>query len=280
MNRFGAVVTAGMALSMASCSNFEARTEQPVDWLTVVNGYRAQSGLDPVTHNPAWDAGTEAHSCYMLKNGIGHFEKPSNPGYTELGEDAGAKSNVGISTDADDTAKDFIDLWMTGPFHAVGLLRPSLEEVALGICKQGDSSTMWHSAATLDVISGIDSQLVQTEPVLFPGDQVTIDLHEFIIETPNPVEMCGWQGQAGLPLIAMFPEKVTSAEATLSGPSGDLEVCVLDPGEELGDPTAEVLLDANNVVIVIPKLPLSNGSYHTSIVTDNQNAEWTFRVVA
>ena len=42
------------------------------DWLGVVNTYRAMSNLDPVSGNATWSAQAQAHSCYMLLNGIAH----------------------------------------------------------------------------------------------------------------------------------------------------------------------------------------------------------------
>ena len=55
-------------------------------WLTVVNAYRGMSGLAPVTENTTWSAEAQAHSCYLLLNGISHDEVPGNPGYTPGGD--------------------------------------------------------------------------------------------------------------------------------------------------------------------------------------------------
>ena len=51
--------------------------------------------------------------------------------------------------------------------------------------------------------------------------------------------MCGWSGAAGVPLIAMMPNDVTSANATLTGPSGPIQTCVLHKGN-VSDGTAKV----------------------------------------
>ena len=96
------------------------------DWLGVVNIYRAMSGVDPVTANADWSAQDQAHSCYMLQNGITHDEVPGNPGYTSGGDIAGNSGNVAVSSSVSASARNHIDLWMTGPFHAIGILRHNL----------------------------------------------------------------------------------------------------------------------------------------------------------
>src|SRR5690606_34966834 len=96
------------------------------DWLGIVNTYRQMSGLRPITSDATWSAEAKAHSSYMLQNGISHDELPDRPGYTRGGDTAGNSGNVAVSTSISATARNHIDLWMTGPFHAIGILRHSL----------------------------------------------------------------------------------------------------------------------------------------------------------
>ena len=71
-------------------------------------------------------AGAAAHSCYMLYNGISHDETPGLPGYTPEGDAAGNNGNVAVSSQINTSARSHVELWMSGPFHAIGILRPNL----------------------------------------------------------------------------------------------------------------------------------------------------------
>ena len=250
----------------------------PADhWLTVVNAYRAMSGLAPVTENTTWSAEAQAHSCYLLLNGISHDEVPGNPGYTPGGDTAGNSGNVAVSSSAGATARNHIDLWMTGPFHAIGILRPKLATSGFGICADAATSP-WHSGGTLDVLRGINAQApAATSAIVFPGRGATIALDHFITESPNPLDFCGWTGTpAGLPLFALMPGAVTSASATLTGPSGPVQTCVLHGENTSG--TAQSILRSDNAVVVVPRNPLAPGTYTSSVTTSGGNDTWSFTI--
>jgi hypothetical protein len=245
-------------------------------WLTTVNTYRAMSGLAPVTENAAWSIEGEAHSCYMLQNGISHDEVPGSPGYTTGGDTAGNNGNVAVASSITATARNHIDLWMTGPFHAIGLLQPKLATTGFGMCTNGATPT-WHSGATLDVLRGVDGQLANpTAATVFPGRNATIALDAFRTESPSPLTECNWTGSAGLPLIAMMPGTVTSANATLSGPGGVVETCVLH-GENTGG-TAQSILRSNNAAVIVPRAKLAPGSYTATVNTTGGNVTWSFTI--
>lgn len=245
-------------------------------WLPTVNAYRAMSGLEPVTENTEWSAQARAHSCYLLYNDITHDEVPGNPGYTVGGDTAGNNGNVAVSSSATATARNHIDLWMTGPFHALGILRPKLATTGFGICAD-ETTLQWHSGATLDVLRGIDSNRASpTTATVFPGRNATLALDHFVTESPNPLTYCGWSGAAGLPLIAMMPASVTSASATLTGPAGPLQTCVLH-GENT-DGTAQSLLRSDNAVVVVPREPLAPGAYTSTVNTTGGNVTWSFTI--
>ena len=177
-----AVVFAGQIQTSADVS-----AATVTSWLPTVNAYRAMSGLGPVTENTAWSAEAQAHSCYLLYNGITHDELPGNPGYTVGGDTAGNNGNVAVSSSATATARNHIDLWMTGPFHALGILRPELATTGFGICADETTPT-WHSGATLDVLRGIDSNRASpTTATVFPGRNATLALDRFVTESPNPL---------------------------------------------------------------------------------------------
>ncbi|NNE13208.1 MAG: CAP domain-containing protein [Ilumatobacter sp.] len=269
-------VTAGIALGPAATP--ASAISAGDDWRSIVNTYRAMSGLDPVTENTTWSSQGQAHSCYMLQNGISHDEQPGNPGYTEGGDIAGNSGNVAVSSSVTADARKHIDLWMTGPFHAIGILRHSLRVSGFGLCQQSSTPTPWHSGGTLDVIRGIDSSVPRpSTPTLFPGDGATVPLHSFITEFPNPMTMCGWSGSAGLPLIAMMPSTVTTASTSITGPSGPMQTCTLHKNN-VGDPTASSILGGDNAVIVMPRQPLADGTYTATVNSDGGNVTWSFTV--
>jgi hypothetical protein len=246
------------------------------DWLTTVNYFRSMAALAPVTEDPNLSDGAAKHSCYMLYNDITHDENPDASGYTPEGDAAGNNSNVAVSTGFGASARSHIELWMTGPFHAVGVLRPNLRTVGFGKCDlQG--TPKWHSGATLDVIHGLGASTEQSKPILFPGDETTTNLDRFIIETPDPLPFCGWAAPAGLPVLALMPEPVTDpVTASMSGPSGMIETCALSGLNTSG--VAKQLLDGNNVVVAIPRTRLSPGSYTVTITVPSRTVTWSFTV--
>lgn len=255
----------------------EASTVDPNDWRGVVNAYRAMSGLGAVGENTTWSLEGIAHSKYMLINGITHYEDPSKPGYTEGGERAGMNGNVAVTSSTTWTARQFVELWLTGPFHAIGVLRHNLVTSGYGSAVDPNSSR-WRSGATLDVLRGIDGRRTRpSTPIVFPGRDVTTSLYRFIAETPNPVTLVGWSGPAGLPLIAMMPNRVTSAQATLTGPNGPVEVRVLHESNT-SDATARSVLKGDNAVVVVPRDHLVDGRYTATISSNGGNVTWSFTV--
>jgi hypothetical protein len=249
------------------------------DWLGIVNTYRQMSGLDTVAANGTWSAEAQAHSCYMLLNGISHDEIPGRPGYTPGGDVAGNSGNVAVSSSINAVARNHIDLWMTGPFHAIGILRHNLTTSGFGLCTAESTPTPWRSGGTLDVIRGLDGARPRpSTPIVFPGDGATVPLNAFITEYPNPMTLCGWTGSAGLPLIAMMPNDVTSANSTITGPSGPIETCTLHQGNSGADATARAILDGDNAVVVMPRQILADGTYTVTVNSDGGTVTWSFSV--
>lgn len=245
-------------------------------WLTVVNYYRAMAKLPTVTENPTLSAGAYNHSCYMLFNGISHDEIAGQPGYTVSGDNAGNRGNVAVSSVFNASARSHVELWMTGPFHAIGVLRHNLRTVGFGKCDRTDTSP-WKSGATLNIIDGLDYSMPQpTAPILFPANGMTTSLSKFVTESPNPLDYCGWTGTAGLPVIALMPEPVTSATASITGPAGPLQTCRIFGGNTSG--VARDILNSENAVSVIPRSELLPGTYTVSITTQARTVTWSFTV--
>ena len=246
------------------------------DWLTVVNYYRSMAGLTPVTEDPTFSAGAYNHSCYMLYNGITHDETSGLPGYSVNGDQAGNNGNVAVSSAFGSSARNHVELWMTGPFHAIGVLRYNLQRVGFGKCDLNTTPT-WHSGATLNVLNGLNPTLPRPPtPIVFPGNGTTTNLSKFVTETPNPLTYCGWTGAAGLPVIAMMPEKFTTVSATITGPTGVVPNCALSALNTTS--TAQAILGGDNAVTVIPRVALDDGTYTVTVTTNVRSVTWSFTV--
>lgn len=94
-------------------------------YLTYINQFRAQANLPLLTENAAKLVGDCNHSRYVVKATIVHGEDSTNPWYTTSGNAAGLSGNVAAGCCQGTTYQGPIDLWMTGPFHGVGMIDPT-----------------------------------------------------------------------------------------------------------------------------------------------------------
>jgi hypothetical protein len=244
-----------------------------VSW---VNHFRTSMGLRTVGTNASWSEGARLHSCWMLRNGMSHDEQPGTPGYTTEGDLAGNNGNVAVSSGTS-TNGFFTELWMTGPFHAIPLMHPGLHTVGGGRCDTDVSlGTSWRSAATLDVLSGVDWNAAVTTPITFPGNGATIRHRQFITETPDPRSFCGLGGtKVGVPLVVRLPESSAGAVSSLTGPNGPVTTCTLTNTNTTG--TARDIMGTTTVVVV-PHSPYVDGTYTATVTTGARTVRWSFNV--
>ena len=149
----------------------------------------------------------------------------------------------------------------------------------MGFGKCDDQATSpWQSAATLDVLRGLDYYAARpAAPVMFPGDGTTTSLTKFVTESPNPLTYCGWSGGAGLPTFAMMPEPVVGpVSASITGPDGALETCAL--WKQNTDGSAASILGGDNAVVAMPRTELTPGTYNVTITTATRTVTWSFTV--
>ncbi|MEJ2747588.1 MAG: CAP domain-containing protein, partial [Anaerolineae bacterium] len=126
------------------------------EWLQYLNQFRLLADLSPLTEEAAWSAGGVLHSRYMVENDtITHYEDTGNPWYTTEGYNAGRNGNVAVSSSSTASDESAIDLWMTGPFHAVGIIDPELARTGFGSYRHAVGT--WKMGATLDVLRGLES---------------------------------------------------------------------------------------------------------------------------
>jgi hypothetical protein len=265
-----------------------ALSTSQTDWLGEIDRYREAAGLTPVTDEPAWDVGIEHHLTYLEKTpafyetdkyASAHTENPASPYYTTDGALEAESSDLALGDVTNPV--DGIDGWLAAPFHAIGMLRPDLQRVAFASDAQG--------YAGLDVIQGLTGTATQTNPVLFPGPGVTTDLMvENGGEVPSPLQTCHWSGTAGLPLIVLLPAAPSpGATATLAGPKADESssggtLCIVDQydyysSDAVYGPTGLDLLEGDHAVFLIPRRPLTQGTYSASLYEPEQAPiTWSF----
>jgi hypothetical protein len=262
------------------------------DWLAYVNYHRALACLPPLTENAGWSDGALKHSRYMVKNDfIGHTEDSNNPWYTPEGSQAAANGNVMVSSSTATTDEQAIDLWMRGPFHAVGIIDPQL--VATGFGSYREDIGTWKMGATLDVIRGLTTTVPGSVafPVKWPGDGTTVHLRSYNGgESPNPLTHPGCAGYAtptGLPLILQLGHgsltpNVTNTSFMQGGTP--LEHCWFDetnytnPDSSLQS-TGRAVLAARDAIVLIPRNPLTPGATYTVAITaSGETHTWSFSV--
>ena len=293
----------------------EVTVEVGEQWLSYLNLFRsgtrgaarraARAGafLPAVVEDPDLSAGALGHARYLVANdtshpeidpgGNVHDEDPSKPLYTPEGQAAAGKSNVVRSEDpAMDSARAF-DAWMTGPFHALGILDPRLGRVGYAIWNEEDGQG-WQSAAVLNVLSGLADQVPDGVgfPLLFPGPDAVVHLLEYPgLESPDPLASCeGYGAPTGLPLVVQlgsdpFGTNVpdVTAVSLRTGGGTDLEVCwfseatYTNPDSDDQD-RGRLVLNTRDAVVIIPREPLEPGqTYAASITADGTTYTWSFR---
>jgi hypothetical protein len=284
----GVMLVAVLSLGAAS-----SRAVSETDWLGRVNEVRQGSQLPPVSDNSAWSGGIAAHLRYLGltppsyltgEYADAHTENPASPYYSEDGDKEARRSDLAFGSSSNLNA---IDEWLAAPFHAIGMLRPSLQQVAFA--RESPSGR-----AGLDVISGL-APPGAPQLVLFPGPGSTIDLARFGGESPTPIETCEAQhpgadySSAGLPLIALLTEPAAPGTlATMTQPDGiqvassQNELCLVTASnfttsDGIYGPTAREILEADNAVLVIPRRPLTAGTYAVDIAQPSRaDIAWSF----
>lgn len=259
------------------------------DWLNHVNDYRALASLPALGENPTWSHGDWLHARYMVKNDfIGHSEDPNNSWYTAEGSAAAQNSNVAVSSSAGLSDNAAIDLWIQGPFHAVGILDPGLAVVGYGSYHEADGG--YQTGAALDVLRGLGSIPATIKfPVKFPGNNKTVGYRSYNGgESPNPLSSCaGYTVPTGLPIILQIGDGSltpnVSAHSFKQG-GAELEHCIYDETNYTNSSSSNQslgrsVLGARDAIVLIPRAPLVAGdTYTVSITTNGTTYTWSFAV--
>ncbi len=226
----------------------------PGDWLAQLNWYRAVAGLGPVVEDPAMTEASWWHARYNAENQVlHHFEDFTLPYSSTLGQ-IGNGNGCGCPSL---TPAEMITVWMTAPYHGANMLDPNLERVGLGI--YGNAAYL--SMATPE----------RPRPLtMWPGDGARIDLNTYPGgEVPDPADLCpGYQAPTGLGIIVLLPDDpdLANLTASIDGPSGTVENCVVDNYEEF---------------FILPRSPLAEGQYTVSTSgLPGGDLVWSFEIVS
>ncbi len=261
------------------------------NWLYQLNFYRDMADLPPVRENKILSNGGRKHAKYIVKNdAMGHFEDPVKPWYTPEGDKAARNSNLhyGYGFYRGETEKRFIDSWMRGPFHALGLIDPRVYEVGFGSYQEAIGKI--NVGAALDVSSGFREELPSpvTFPIKWPGGGTYVNLQKLTRERPDPLTSSpGYIAPTGLPIILQLGSGNLVPNVTASSfKDGDKalahftidETNYRNPNKKLQD-TGRWVLGARDAIVLMPKEPLQTGhKYTVSISANGQTHQWSFEV--
>ena len=293
-----AALAAGLSVAVVCATTASGAVQTAAarrTWLQEINYYRRGAGLMTVTNRRAWDRGIVNHLRYLEKTPAKYFtgqyqsyhtENPASPYYTKSGTLEASRSDLLLGSAGSGLAD--IDEWLTSPFHAIGMLRNGLRQVAFAAGYIG---------AGLDVLGGLRAVAPDPKPILFPGNKVTTNLTSYPgDELPNPLQSCRKsfsRKPVGLPIIALLPATPSKhLTASLRWPSGKVQrsgagaLCVVDQftyrsTDKVYGPTGLEILEGDNAVVLFPSGTLVNGGYTVTISdTAKITYKWRFKVRA
>jgi hypothetical protein len=258
------------------------------DWVAHLNYYRSLSKLPAIDENPEWSSGNWFHARYSVKNNqLVHSENPGNPWYTPQGNQAAQSSNLFGSFNANENNSFAIAWWISGPFHAVGLLNPELQESGFGSYREEDGGLTM--AAGVDTLRGLGAIPPSVHfPIRWPGDGAQVYLTQYAGEIPDPLTSCpGYDHPAGLPIMLQLGSgNITPQVSATSLFENGVPIahCTIDE-TNYSNPTASHqslgrnLLNAGDAVVILPRNPLTPGALYTvSITANGATHTWSFRV--
>jgi hypothetical protein len=282
------IVLGGLATSAALAAAGRSRPAAPA-WLATLNQYRAAAGLSPVVDNPSWSEQAREHAHYQVANGqVGPEQSPGAPFSSSGGAEAARNANLAGVSRPELTERQALDLWMSTPFHALGILRPELRQVGFGSWADASASPV-QASAVLDVVRGLDPAAGERHrAIMWPGPGSVVPLTTYGgPEVPDPLAPCaGYAGPAGLPIVALLPADLAPTTATVEVDRAVVESCLVSATTYAdADPATQALgralLADDHAVIVIPRQPLpAVGEVSVALQAGASTHAWSFRTEA
>lgn len=262
-------------------------------WLSYVNLLRALGNLPTISENAVYSDGAYKHARYMVKNNvIAHDENSALPFYTPEGKTAAQNSNIMVSSSTSFSDNGALDMWMTGPFHGVGVIDPQLRQAGFGSYREADGG--WQMGAALNVLQGLGSLPSGIAfPLKWPADGKSTWLTSYDgSEYPDPLSSCpGYNAPSGAPIYLMLgagsvTPNVTATMLTRAGTP--LEHCVFSettyvntkPDEAGAQSLGRAVLASRDAVVIMPRQELIPGSYTVSVTANGTTHTWSFSVTA
>lgn len=292
---FGTTATSSSSSSASpspssSSSASPTASSSPGAAVAYVNSLRALAGLPAVTENTALGQGLAAHALYMVKNNvIGHSESSALPFFSPEGDTAARNANLAVSTDVSQPDTFAIDGWITGPFHAAGILDTTMESTCFS--SYAETKNGFRYGACLDVLRGLGSQPRSTFPVVWPGNNTVVGLSSYGgNESPDPLTSTpGFTAPSGLPLYVLLGTGGVTPQVTASSLSSrgiGLTHAVFDETSYVNPDSGtqslgRAVLASRDMVVIIPRDPLVRGeTYSVSLTVSGQIISWTFAVAS
>lgn len=246
--------------------------------LQILNNYRHNAGLKPVTLNADLSDACFKHSRYVAMNKENpiaqsmspHYENDTLPFATQQGKEAGLASCMAY-TEPVNSITEFMSTY----YHRMPLIDPNTTEVGIGYytydgytvcCVDMRSKWQWNN----DTLSMV---------VYPPVNGTNVPLY-FQDERPNPIP--DTIDNAGFPITVQIfgRQQITQVKAVLKDDKGKVLNCVLSTPEE---PLTS--FPQYNDVCIIPIQPLAAGTTYTIYYTCLLNGkafrrQWKFSTEA
>jgi hypothetical protein len=256
--RLAAVALSAVSVVLAAAPAV-ASSPTPEAALANLNAWRATAGVPPIaTLDPLLGEGCRLHNAYLAQNrdvqGLDqHHEARARPGYTDLGAQAGASSNL-----ASPGGMSPRRAWSGAVYHRMSLLDPRM-------------TTTWFDSSSGFSCMGVGASTEVSAPgfTLYPwpaNGMQDVPL-AFRGEYPSPYDMVPGVEQLGY-LLSVNVNGPWTAEHSVRG--SFLQAVSLTP--DRGAPMPVTGIDASSAVsgylrrgfAIFPHRPLDHGQWYTA----------------
>ena len=250
----------------------------PDGWLATLNYWRSQASLPPLEGRDRLSDAARKHARYMVENQrFTHFEDPDRPFYSLDGHIAGQNGNL-VASHYRLSPSEGVTSWINQPFHALGMLDPSLRRSGYGSYFENNGPAKFDFGAVLDVKSGLGTVPPSVDyPIMYPKPGATTYIQSYWDnEVPNPLLGCGFDGVTGAPIYLIQKNNSKLLDHSLKVNGEAVKHCAYDYREYPGE-AGKATLKLRHGIVVIPRRPLaSEAEYDVSITTEARTTSWKF----